>query len=93
MIKGVSKQIIEIKCTDNEYFEKALLFVNSSCSAFPEYVLTERAKELAAGLSEEETQAFGEVGKNKNDVMKRVMSAVGIAAVAASVVGFLFWVW
>ncbi len=30
MLKGINKQIIEIKCTNNEYFEKALLFVRSS---------------------------------------------------------------
>ena len=28
MIKGVNKTVIEVKCTDNGYFEKAILFVN-----------------------------------------------------------------
>ena len=36
MIKGVNKQIIEIKCTNSEYFERALLFVNSNCELFSE---------------------------------------------------------
>lgn len=27
MLKGVNKSVIEINCTDNEFFEKAVLFV------------------------------------------------------------------
>ncbi len=29
MIKGINKQIVEIKCTNNEYFDRALLFVSA----------------------------------------------------------------
>ena len=29
MLKGINKQIIEIKCTENECFDKILLFVNA----------------------------------------------------------------
>lgn len=33
MIKGINKQIIEIRCPNDEYFEKALLFVRAEkCS-------------------------------------------------------------
>lgn len=39
MVKGVSKQVVEILHTENEYFEKVILFVN------PEKAGTER-KEL-----------------------------------------------
>ena len=28
MLKGVNKSVIEIRCTDSGYFEKAILFVN-----------------------------------------------------------------
>ncbi len=28
MVKGVNKTVIEISCTDNGYFERAILFVN-----------------------------------------------------------------
>jgi len=30
MLKGINKQIIEIKCTENECFDKILLFVNAN---------------------------------------------------------------
>ncbi|MCH5194921.1 MAG: hypothetical protein J1F11_13255 [Oscillospiraceae bacterium] len=29
MIKGVNKRVVEIICTDNEYFEKAVLYVKT----------------------------------------------------------------
>ena len=29
MIKGVNKRVVEIICNDNEYFEKAVLYVKS----------------------------------------------------------------
>ena len=30
MLKGINKQIIEIKCTENECFDKILLFVSAN---------------------------------------------------------------
>jgi len=44
MIKGISKQIIEIKCPNNEYFEKALLFVNTKNQMYSAKVLKAQAK-------------------------------------------------
>ena len=41
MIKRINKQIIEIKCTNDEYFEKALLFVRAEKCSEP-YELIER---------------------------------------------------
>ena len=32
MIKGVNKRVVEIICTNNEYFEKAVLYVKSDKS-------------------------------------------------------------
>ncbi len=53
MIKGVNKQIIEIKCTNNEYFDRALLFVNSCCDMFSENDTRVMAEEYMEKLSEE----------------------------------------
>lgn len=44
MIKGISKQIIEVKCPNNEYFDKALLFVNSKNNLTSRKQLNEQAK-------------------------------------------------
>lgn len=35
MLKGINKQIIEIKCPESEYFEKILLFVKSEKGEIP----------------------------------------------------------
>ena len=47
MIKGINKQIIEIKCTNNEYFDKVLLFVNSKNYGISTEYLKKQAKELS----------------------------------------------
>jgi|P1105metagenome_2_1110788.scaffolds.fasta_scaffold33868_1 hypothetical protein len=47
MIKGVNKQIIEIKCPNDEHFEKILLFVNAEKCRASDRELDEKAKRLA----------------------------------------------
>ena len=44
MIKGINKQIIEIRCTNNEYFDRALLFVSSDRTGEPRGVLERQAR-------------------------------------------------
>lgn len=89
MIKGVSKQIIEIKCTNNEYFEKALLFINSSCCAVDDNILNEYANELAARLSCDETNAFGKKRSRSGQGVKNAVLSLALGAAAAAVVGFI----
>ena len=50
MLKGINKQIIEIKCTNNEHFEKALLFVRSGCEEVSYAELLTSAEELTGRL-------------------------------------------
>ena len=52
MIKGISKQIIEIKCPNNEYFEKVLLFVNSKSNFQNEEFLRKQAKAFSEEITE-----------------------------------------
>ena len=47
MIKGVNKQIIEIKCPNDEHFEKILLFVNAEKCCTSDRELDEKAKRFA----------------------------------------------
>ena len=49
-IKGINKQIIEIKCTDNEYFDKVLLFVKSSSIGVKNNYLVNVGKEISRNL-------------------------------------------
>ena len=53
MLKGINKQIIEIKCTNNEHFEKALLFVRSSSSDAPYEELLRCAEDITCSLGGE----------------------------------------
>ena len=46
MIKGVNRQIIEIKETGNTYFERALLFVRANCSETDSALLHHEAQQL-----------------------------------------------
>lgn len=43
VVKGVNKQIVEIIRTENEYFDKAILFVNPDKSAADNKELKEQA--------------------------------------------------
>ncbi len=43
MVKGVSKQIVEVIHTENEYFEKAILFVNPEKFELENHELKEQA--------------------------------------------------
>ncbi len=53
MLKGINKQIIEIRCNNNEHFEKALLFVRSSSCDIPRDELMRSAEDFTCGLTGE----------------------------------------
>lgn len=52
MIKGINKQIIEMKCTNNEYFDKVLLFVKDGGTSLPIDYLSSKGKELIGDFNE-----------------------------------------
>lgn len=67
MIKGINKQIIEVKCPNNEYFDKVLLFVNSEKDNLDDKILQEQADDIsenfiknASGFEEEDNVQTGE---------------------------------
>ncbi len=43
MLKGINRRIIEINRTNNDYFEKAILFVKSDKTSYPQQMLTSQA--------------------------------------------------
>ena len=57
MIKGINKQIIEIKCTNDEYFDKVLLFVRADKADTPQGLLKKNAETLKQGTIETATEA------------------------------------
>jgi len=51
MLKGINKQIIEIKCTENECFDKILLFVNANKNHLHPDVLRKNAVDIASAIT------------------------------------------
>ena len=55
-MKGINKQIIEIRCTNDEYFEKALLFVRAGKEDDPRPQLLGKAAATADELTARSTR-------------------------------------
>ena len=51
MLKGINKQIIEIKCTENECFDKIILFVNANKNHLHHDILRKNAVDIASAIT------------------------------------------
>ena len=51
MIKGVNRRVVEITSTDNEYFEKAVLYVKADKRDVPAVRLEEEAREYMGRIA------------------------------------------
>lgn len=51
MLKGINKQIIEIKCTENECLDKILLFVNANKNHLHPDILRKNAVDIASAIT------------------------------------------
>ena len=51
MLKGINKQIIEIKCTENECVDKILLFVNANKNHLHPDILRKNAVDIASAIT------------------------------------------
>ena len=51
MLKVINKQIIEIKCTENECFDKILLFVNANKNHLHHDILRKNAVDIASAIT------------------------------------------
>ena len=59
MLKGINKQIIEIKCTNSEHFEKILLFIKNDNGYVPVSHLGAEIYEYYSSLMGDESQPKG----------------------------------
>ncbi len=50
MVKGVNKSVIEMNCTDNGYFERAILFVSPEYSHLSQKRISAEAEKFVAAL-------------------------------------------
>lgn len=87
MIKGISKQIIEIKCPNSEYFEKVLLFVNSKSNVYSSEILNAQAKlfsqQLCGEMKEVKKDNKNLFGSGWDNAGAKVACIVVLSAFAA----------
>ena len=77
MIKGVNRQVLEIKDTGCEYFTQALFFVDPKFSTLPEKTLREKAE---ASLKDPP----GVPVSKKQKALKIILKITNIAAAAGA---------
>lgn len=84
MIKGVNKRVVEITSTDNEYFERAVLYIRPDKLDLPSARLEEEAREYVGRIAP----------KRENDavslVLKLSLAAASILAVTLVVYLIIF---
>lgn len=84
LIKGVSKKIVEINYTNDDYIEKAIFIINPKKSDLPEQVLKAQAKEYLKKVSPKRK-------KKKLSLKPRgALIAAGIGAVVLCAVLIIF---
>ena len=89
MVKGVNKKIIEINNTENEFFEKIILYVSPKAGAPNSAKVKRAASELVSNLSGDslKTKGLREILEQKRRQKKRViifsLCAVALLAVAS----------
>lgn len=82
MIKGINKQIIEIKCPESEHFEKVLFFVKTENENIPPYMLSREVENYC--------QKYGVAGKTKSKSMKNFVSKGYVAIISGIILsGFI----
>ncbi len=95
MIKGVNKTVIEIKCTDNGYFEKAILFVNPSQGHLSSKRLQSEAEKyvdmIKIGLKTEIIPNRAALKKEKRKKIATALFLVSGLLISAAGIFFLFF--
>lgn len=92
MVKGVNKKIIEINNTENEFFEKIILYVSPKAGAPNSAKVKRAASELVSNLSGDslKTKGLREILEQKRRQKKRViifsLCAVALLAVATLII-------
>lgn len=92
MVKGVNKKIIEINNTENEFFEKIILYVSPKAGAPNSAKVKRAANELVSNLSGDspKTKGLREILEQKRKQKKRIIiisiCAAALLALAALII-------
>lgn len=82
MLKGVNKQIIEIKCPESEHFEKILLFMKCENGYVP-------VKHLGSEIYQYYAQLVGKDRKAEKKRRITAMTFILLGIIASTAVGLL----
>lgn len=85
MVKGVNRQIIEIKSTGSEYFERALLFIKNGATIEEREHACEEAKEYIKSLASEKQRR-----KSRDMRVTIIVLSLGLFIALAAVGVLLF---
>ncbi len=83
-MRGVNKLIVEIKDTENEYFDRAILFIKPNKAAAEQSELDKSARKLLSAVRD------GGSGKSGKKIWIAVCVTLGILAAAAGTA--LVWI-
>lgn len=81
-MRGVNKLIVEIKDTENEYFDRAILFIKPDKATAEQSELDKSARKLLSAVKD------GNVGKKSKKLLTAVFIAIGIAVTGAAAAAF-----
>ncbi len=92
MVKGVNKSVIEINCTDNGYFERAILFVNPEYSYLSSKRIAAEAEKFTLSLDESIIISEGEKNKksSKSARAKKVIFSLLVTTAVITLALFIF---
>ena len=85
VIRGISRHIIEIHKTQNDYFERALFFVNPAFSDAERTVLEKEARRMLREMGGPGKSAY----RRKRGYLLLRMAVSALAGAAVAAVGFL----
>ena len=95
MLKGVNKSVIEIRCTDSGYFEKAILFVNPEHSHISQKRLRSEAEKyvdmIKLGIKTEAVPKKSPVKKKAKGRSTLVIAIISASAALFAVAIYLFF--
>lgn len=84
MLKGVNRRIIEINNTENEFFEKAIVFVNPRYNNSDDAVLKKEADGYISSLYKNGDGFLrNEAAKKRRKIVAVLLGAALVAAAAA----------
>ena len=89
MVKGVNRQIVEVKDTGSDYFERIIFIVNPEYSYASKSIIKDRAGQIAIDALGEPEQREKKHKSRLILPLVKLLSAAGIGAAAMAIISNL----